>query len=88
MPDDFSSQSRTKDHPGEGLVAVTPSDGTDLAAVSRGLYVGVAGDVSVILANDSAAVTLTGLASGIVHPLRAKRVRSTGTTATGIVAVY
>lgn len=73
--------------PGERATAITPSDSADLTNPTRGLYVGASGDVSVILVGDSAAVTFTGLAAGIVHPLRVKRVRSTGTTATDIVGV-
>ena len=67
---------------------MTPNDSTDLTAATRGLYVGVSGDVVVIMADDSAAVTITGLAAGVVHPLRVKRVKSTGTTASSIVAFY
>lgn len=67
--------------------AITPNDNADLATFTRGLYVGVSGDVSVILIDDSAAVTFVGLAAGIVHPIAAKRVRSSATTATSIVGV-
>jgi hypothetical protein len=74
--------------PGRAAVAITPNNSTDLAVETRGLYVGAAGDVAVILADDSAAVTFTALAAGIVHPLAVKRVKVTGTTATGIVGVY
>lgn len=74
--------------PGRQAVAITPDNSTDLATTTRGLYVGAAGDVAVILADDSAAVTFTALAAGIVHPLAVKRVKATGTTATGIVGVY
>lgn len=69
-------------------VAVTPNDNTDLSPKPcRGLMARVAGDVSVILDGDTAAVTLS-LAVGVVLNVRAKRVRSSGTTATGIVALY
>ncbi len=67
--------------------SVTPSDSTELTYTTRGLYVGVAGNVAVVMA-DGTSVTLTGLAAGVVHPLRVKQVRSTGTTATGIVGFW
>jgi len=75
--------------PARSAVAVTPSDSTDIVP-TRGLYVGGSGAVKVIMADDVAAgaVTFTALAAGIVHPLRVKRVYSTGTAATGIVALY
>jgi hypothetical protein len=74
--------------PARQAVAITPDDDTDLDDPTRGLYVGAAGDVAVILADDSAAVTFTALAAGIVHPLAVKRVRATGTTAEDIIGVY
>jgi hypothetical protein len=75
--------------PARSAVAITPDDNTDLArGATRGLYIGGGGDVTVIMADDSAAVTLAGLVAGVVHPLRVKRVKATGTTATGIVGLF
>lgn len=67
-------------------VAVTPSDDTDLTKVTRGLYVGVSGDVNC----DIGGVTLifTAMAAGIIHPIAVTRVRATSTTATNMVAIY
>ena len=73
--------------PGSRAVAITPDDSNDLADRTRGIYVGVSGDLSVILAEDTTAVTFVGLAAGVVHPIAAIRIRSTGTTATSIVAL-
>ncbi len=66
--------------------AITPNDGTDLPADewTRGLYVGVAGDVAVIMVGDTASVVIPALAAGVLHPIRVRRVLATGTTATGI----
>lgn len=71
-----------------GAVAVTTSDVADLTvSPCRGIYVGVSGDVKIDTpAGDT--VTLTGLAAGMMHPIGAKRIYSTGTTATGILALY
>lgn len=71
---------------GHGAAAVTPHD-TNKIAVTRGLYVGVAGDVKVDMLNGDT-VTFTNLAGGIVHPLQVDHVYDTGTTATNIVAIY
>ena len=68
--------------------AVTPNDGTDLPRGCRALYVGGAGTIVVMLDKDSASVTLVGVVAGSVLPIRAKRVFATGTTATGLVALY
>ena len=66
---------------------VTPDDGADFVELTRGLLLGSSGDVSVTFANGSTLV-LPNLASGMVHPFRVKRVNSTGTTASGIKALY
>ena len=70
--------------------AVAPSDSTDLNSVTRGIYVGASGNLAVVFADDidSATVTLVGLAAGVWHPMQVRRVLSTATTATGIVAGY
>lgn len=71
-------------------LAVTPSDTIDLARVTRGIYVGVSGNVTVLFCDDADAATvlLTGLSAGIWHPMQVRRVLATGTAATGIVAGY
>ena len=72
----------------KACAAVTPADGADLSVKpTRGLMVGADGDVSVIFMGDTSAVTLT-LKAGVVYPFAVNRVRSTGTTATGIKALY
>lgn len=65
--------------------AIAPADGADIPAVTRAIYVGVSGDLKVMLLEDSVAVTFVGLAAGIWHPMRVQRVYATGTTATDII---
>jgi hypothetical protein len=69
-------------------VAVTPNDGTDLVNTSRAIYVGVSGNIAVILDKDSSSVIFVGAQAGSVLPIRVKRVLATGTTATSLVALY
>ncbi len=66
--------------------AVTPSDTVDLTLVSRALYVGGGGAISVITAGGQT-VTLSGVVTGSILPIRVSRVRNTSTTATNIVAL-
>jgi allophanate hydrolase subunit 2 len=73
--------------PAESAFAITPSDTVDLAHVTRGIYVGVTGDVKVDMVGGST-VTFVNLAGGVIHPLCVKRVYATGTTATNILGVY
>lgn len=72
------------------LRAITPDDNNDLPAPGpcRGIYVGTAGDLVVIARDDSAAVTLTAVPAGSIVPVMAVRVKSTGTTAGAMVALY
>lgn len=71
--------------PAENIAAVTPNDSTDIAANCRGLLCGVAGDCKVTTQAGNA-VTIP-LQAGY-NPIRVTRVWSTGTTATGIYALY
>jgi len=67
--------------------AITPDDDVDLIYVTRGIYVGVSGDLKVDTKSGDT-VTFVGLAAGMIHPIRVKRVYENGTDATSIVGVY
>lgn len=68
-------------------VAITPSDGSDLAVECRAVYVGGAGNMNVDLP-DGGTVLFSGLTAGSILPVRVRRVRSTSTTASNLVALY
>lgn len=73
-------------------VAVTPSDTVDITLPSginrtKGLYIGVTGDVNAVMADGSTAL-FKGLAAGVVHFISVKRINATSTTATNILALY
>lgn len=82
--DRFQDVGRASSGPATRAVAVTPNDGADLAYASRAISVNGAGDVALVTL-DGDTVTVT-LAAGMLHPIRAKRILSTGTAATGIIA--
>jgi len=67
--------------------AVSTSDVYELTYVSRGLYVGGAGDVAVVLKGGQTLV-FSGVPAGTILPVRAKQVKATGTTATLILSLY
>lgn len=73
--------------PGHEAWAVTPSD-TVTFQPTRGVYVGVSGDVTVDMADGDANITFTAAAAGVILPIRVTRIYSTGTTATNLVRVY
>ena len=51
--------------PIERASSITPSDDNDLTDTTRGLYVGVSGDVKVDLVGGSTAVTFVGLGASV-----------------------
>lgn len=67
--------------------AVTPSDSTDLGSLCRAIYVGGAGNV-VAVRHDGTAVTFSSVPAGTVLPIAVRRINSTSTTATSIVALH
>lgn len=76
---------------GQGFVAITPSDTVNIAENAQGefpgaIYVGVTGDISVVGA-DGSEVTFENVPVGW-HPIRVRRINSTGTTASAIVGIY
>jgi hypothetical protein len=73
--------------------AVTPSDTVDIPAVTGGtnngcvLYIGGAGNIKVTTVGGDD-VVFVGLSAGQFVPVQVKRVWSTSTTATNIVALW
>lgn len=83
-PFQFSPENASS--PARNAVTVTPSDTVDLINVSKALYVGVTGDVTVNTLGGGTA-TFKAVPAGMILPVRCTRVLSTGTTATSIVAL-
>lgn len=88
MPiDEYKSRTSSVSGPIRRGVAITPSDTVDLVEITRALSIGVDGDITVIMADDTVAVLLKNRSSGD-YPYMVKRVMTTGTTATNIVGLY
>jgi len=85
MPD-FTPSNPTALFSARKLVAVTPSDTTDLSG-TRALWVGGTGDLIVRALDDSADSTLTISTPGVIIPIFVKHVMA-ATTATEIIALY
>ena len=70
-------------------VAVTPSDTDQLAAVCNGLLVGTHGTIAVVTAaGDSITIPDAVTTASPLIRIRIKQVKSTGTTASNILALY
>lgn len=87
MADNFSSYQSGLNSPAAYGAAVTPDDNNDLATSSRMLWVGGAGNIALVTVRGSA-VTLSNVPAGTLLPIRAARIKSTGTTATNMVALW
>lgn len=79
--------------PIRGGETVTPHDSNgytlaDDVPYARGLYLGTAGQVTVVTP-EGGTITFANLAAGVVHPIASIRVNDTGTDAlTDIVALW
>lgn len=69
------------------FAAISPNDSQDIL-VTRGIYVGGGGSLRVIGERDTSPTDFLGAVAGSVLPIRVRRVHLSGTTATGLVALY
>lgn len=84
----YLQKSQADSSPAISAVAVTPDNSNDLSVIpARALWIGTAGDVSVDPADGANTAVVFKNASGLL-PVSVKRVRSTNTTASNIVALY
>ncbi|MGN0933330.1 spike base protein, RCAP_Rcc01079 family [Falsigemmobacter intermedius] len=84
MSDPFKSHALGPAGPAIGGFAVTPSDSNDLTQMVRAISIGgEGGTLSFISSRDGQTYTTGELLPG-TYPLFARRIRATGTTATGL----
>lgn len=83
MPND----NRFSSGPLQQTFAITASDATKYAPPLRGIFVGGAGNVTIIN-EEGNSVLFTAPAVGTVLPVIASKVMATGTTATALVGGY
>lgn len=70
-------------------VAITPHDtNASITGSPNAIYVGGAGGITCRLSGDSADVAFAAVPVGTILPIEPTLVRSTGTTATNLVALY
>ncbi|WP_136652426.1 spike base protein, RCAP_Rcc01079 family [Paracoccus aeridis] len=69
--------------PAMGSFPITPADGADLATDIRAITLNAGGTLSWVSSENNAVQTTAALPPG-TYPLLARRIRATGTTATGL----
>lgn len=85
MTNPFSNRSLSLSGPATDIVPVTPDDANDLPDVAVALYVEQGGTISVVsVRGEARTVAVTDFA---ILPVGVRRVRATGTTASGIHAL-
>lgn len=85
--DQFKDFPITLTSPATSAILVTPSDATVLTSISRAIYVGQTGDISVEMQSGQI-TTFQNVQGGSILALRTLKIRQTGTTATGIIAMW
>lgn len=88
MTDPFKSHETALTSPARNSFSVIPDDASDLVTTCRALFIGGAGNISVILADDSSSLVFKNIPAGTVMPIAVKRVEATLTTATDILGLY
>jgi hypothetical protein len=88
MADAFASTSDEISAPARRVAAIAPNDGADLSELPKAIYVGGAGDLALIAAGDTVSCIFKNLPAASIVPVRARRVMSTGTTATALLLLY
>lgn len=85
--DIFKDFPATLTSPATNATDVVPSDTLPLSYVSRAIYVGQTGDISVEMQSGQI-VSFQNVQGGSILALRTLKIRQTGTTAVGIVALW
>lgn len=90
IPEGYDGQRTGWDSPCANAEVITPDDSNDLSINTRAVWVGGAGNLNVDMvgAKGSTTVLFSGITAGTVLPIQVKRIRSTSTTATLIVAMW
>ena len=86
MQDRFETINPGLDSPSSHGFSVVPHDSTDFAEVTRAIYVGNGGTISLVMMS-GAVLQLSGVSGGSLLPLRVRRINATGTTASGLVGL-
>jgi hypothetical protein len=85
MSDLFHKHTPGLESPASHIMEITPNDGSDLTMASRAINVAQSGLVQITTVSGSTAAIY--VAAGVAFPVRATRIWSSGTTASGITVL-
>ncbi len=86
MNDRYKNTSTGLIGPALDAFAISPDDTTDILEVTRAIYVGGSGDITLVTRGGTQ-ITFANVPAGMLMPIRASRVLTTGTSATDIVGL-
>lgn len=87
MQDSFKNRVQSLSSPAKHAAPIVPSDSAELQYLTRAVYLGASGDLNAVMASGEE-VTFSGMVGGAIYPLRIRAVKSTGTTASDIIALW
>ena len=88
MPqDNFQTTTDSLTAPAKIRFEITPDDLAEVAQVTKAIYVGNGGDVTLRALDGPGDVTFANVPSGAILDVRVIAVRAAGTTASGIVGL-
>jgi len=88
MADAFATSADAAYAPATRAAAIVPHDTNPLSDISKAIYVGSGGDVTVRAVRDGADHAWKAVPAGSILPVRASHVRATGTTAGDLLGLY
>lgn len=85
--DPFDSFADNPTAPAQNCFVIVPDDAAELLSVTKAIYVGTEGDITLRAAGDTSPVTFRNVPAGFILDVRASAVHATGTTAADIVGM-
>lgn len=73
--------------PASRISNIIPDDAVDLEYVARAIYIGTSGNVCVVTSSGDE-VIFKNVQSGLILPVRASRIKATGTSAGDMVMLF
>ncbi|SNS16492.1 hypothetical protein SAMN06295912_10266 [Sphingomonas laterariae] len=88
MADAFATNADAVHAPATRAAAIVPHDSNALTDITKAIYVGSAGDLTVRASRDGADHVWRAVPAGSILPIRASHVRASGTTAADLLGLY